>query len=181
MKAGTMECKVTYANFVCDIKTQKSESHRTRLTAGGNKLDYIVDPSAPSFVLLDTKNHLNSVISDPKKGARYFVADIKNYYLNNLLIHLQYMGIHTKYFTEAFRKEYIIYYAHIYPNATIRYHASDMCLHTDSDEAYLVQPQAGSRVAGHFYLSENVFHLRLLPLIQHLMVPYSQNAAQYAT
>ena len=31
-----------------------------------------------------------------------------------------------------------------------------MCLHTDSDAAYLVQPQASSRVAGHFYLSDKI-------------------------
>ena len=47
-------------------------------------------------------------------------------------------------------------YAHTYPNATIRYHASDMCLHIYSDAAYPVQPQACSRVAGHFYLSEKI-------------------------
>ena len=71
---------------------------------GGDKLDYPADPSAPLIELLDTKIHLNSVISDSKKGTRYFVADIKNYYLNNLLTHFQYMRIHTKYFTEEFRK-----------------------------------------------------------------------------
>ena len=68
--------KVTYANFVCDIKTQNAESHRTRLTVGGEKLDYPADPSAPAVGLLDTKIHLNSVISYSKKGARYFVANI---------------------------------------------------------------------------------------------------------
>ena len=47
-------------------------------------------------------------------------------------------------------------YAHTYPDATIRYHASDMCLHIDSDAAYLVQPCARSRVGGHFYLSNNI-------------------------
>ena len=47
-------------------------------------------------------------------------------------------------------------YAHTYPNAKIRYHASDMCLHIDSDAAYPVQPQARSRVAGHFYLSDKI-------------------------
>ena len=47
-------------------------------------------------------------------------------------------------------------YAHTYPNATIQYHASDMCLYIDSDEAYLVQPQARRRVAGNFYLSEKI-------------------------
>ena len=87
-------------------KTKKAESHRTRLTVGGDKLDYPADPSAPAVGLLDKKIHLNSVISDPKKGARYFVADIKNYYLNNLVIHLQYMRIHAKYFTEEFKKDY---------------------------------------------------------------------------
>ena len=46
-------------------------------------------------------------------------------------------------------------YAHTYPNATIRYHASDMQLHVDSDAAYLVLPKARSRGAGHFYLSNH--------------------------
>ena len=91
--------KVIYDNFVCDIKTQKERYHRTRLTVGGDKLDYPADPSAPAVGLLDTNIHLNSVISDSKKGARYFVADIKKYYLNNLLTHLQYIRIHAKYFT----------------------------------------------------------------------------------
>ena len=45
-------------------------------------------------------------------------------------------------------------YAHTYPDAKIRYHASDMCLHIDSDAAYLVLPKARSRGAGHFYLSD---------------------------
>ena len=47
-------------------------------------------------------------------------------------------------------------YTHTYPNATIRYHASDMCLHIDSDAAYLVQPQSRSIVAGNFYLSDKI-------------------------
>ena len=111
--------KVTYANFVCDIKTQKPESQRTCLMVGGDKIDYPTDPSAPAVGLLDTKIHLNSVISESKKGARYFVDDIKNDCLNNLLTHLQYMRIHTTYFTEEFRKDYnmdvfIDKYGHVY-------------------------------------------------------------------
>ena len=41
------------------------------------------------------------------------------------------------------------------PDAIIRFHASDMCLHIDSDAAYLVQTNARSRAAGHYYLSDN--------------------------
>ena len=44
-------------------------------------------------------------------------------------------------------------YASTYPNATIRYHASGMCLAVDSDAAYLVLPNARSRYAGYFYLT----------------------------
>ena len=47
-------------------------------------------------------------------------------------------------------------YAHTYPNAIIRSYASDMCLHVDSDAAFLVLPKARSRGAGHFYFSERI-------------------------
>ena len=43
-------------------------------------------------------------------------------------------------------------YAATYQNAYIRYHASDMVLHVDSDAAYLVMPQARSRIAGYYQL-----------------------------
>ena len=36
--------------------------------------------------------------------------------------------------------------------ATVRYYASDMILHVDSDAAYLVAPNAKSRIAGYYYL-----------------------------
>ena len=39
--------------------------------------------------------------------------------------------------------------------AIIRFHASNMCLHIDSDAAYLVQPKVRSCAAGHYYLSYN--------------------------
>ena len=41
-----------------------------------------------------------------------------------------------------------------YPNAKIRYKASDMHLWIDSDAAYLVAPNAKSKTVGYFYLSE---------------------------
>jgi hypothetical protein len=43
-------------------------------------------------------------------------------------------------------------YLHTYPNAVIRYHASDMILKITSDAAYLVQPKARSQVAVHYHL-----------------------------
>ena len=45
-------------------------------------------------------------------------------------------------------------YAATYQNAFIRYHASDMVLHVDSDAAYLVLPKARSRIAGYYQLTD---------------------------
>jgi hypothetical protein len=44
-------------------------------------------------------------------------------------------------------------YLSTHPDATIRYHASDMILAICSDAAYLVLPNARSRAAGHFFLT----------------------------
>ena len=44
-------------------------------------------------------------------------------------------------------------YLNTYPNARVRFYASDMVLKVDSDAAYLVAPKAKSRIAGFFYCS----------------------------
>ena len=44
-------------------------------------------------------------------------------------------------------------YLHTYPNAKIRFNASDMKLYIDSDAAYLIAPKAKSRISGFYYLS----------------------------
>ena len=49
----------------------------------------------------------------------------------------------------------LIDYASMQPDAVTRFHASDICLHIDSDNAYLVQPKARSRAAGDYCLSNN--------------------------
>ena len=65
--------KITYANFICNIRPQKSETHRVRLTAGGNKLDYPGDPSSPAVSLLNVKIHINKNISRIKKQRKIHV------------------------------------------------------------------------------------------------------------
>ena len=81
--------KITYANFVCNIKLSKTETHRVCMTVDG-------DPISPAISLLDFNIHLNSVISDTRKWARYLTVDIINYYLNNPVANFQYMRIHLK-------------------------------------------------------------------------------------
>jgi hypothetical protein len=43
-------------------------------------------------------------------------------------------------------------FAHTYPNAKVRFYASDMILNVDTDAAYLVLPNAKSRVGAFYYL-----------------------------
>ncbi len=46
-------------------------------------------------------------------------------------------------------------YVASHSNVVLCYHASAMVLHIDSDAAYLVLPKAKSRIAGHYYLSND--------------------------
>ena len=55
--------KITYVNIICAIRPQKAETHRVRMTFGGDQLDFPGDPSSPATSVLTTKLHLNSVIS----------------------------------------------------------------------------------------------------------------------
>ena len=71
--------KISYGNFICDVRPQKSEIHRVRLTAGGDKLDAYEETISPTVSLIDAKLHINSTISDDHNGARHLVLDIKNF------------------------------------------------------------------------------------------------------
>ena len=84
---------VTYINFICAIRPNKEEKHRVRATFGGDQLDFPGDPSSPSTSILTTKIHLNSTISDARKGARYFTLDIKNFFLGSPMEYFQYARV----------------------------------------------------------------------------------------
>ena len=50
--------------------------------------------------------------------------------------------------------EQLMDYLATHPDATIRYHASDMILQIHSDASYLTEPKARSRIGGHFFLGK---------------------------
>jgi hypothetical protein len=72
--------KVTYGSFVVDIKDHKEEKERTRLTIGGDQIEYPGDKSTRTAGLTTAKVLINSVISTP--SAKFLVIDINNFYLN---------------------------------------------------------------------------------------------------
>jgi hypothetical protein len=83
--------KVTYGSFVVDIKDHKEEKERTRLTVGGDQIEYPGDKSTRTAGLTTAKILINSVISTLR--AKFLVIDIKNFYLNTPLGRFEYMVI----------------------------------------------------------------------------------------
>ena len=75
-------------------ETEKEEKERTRLTVGGNLLDFIGNLSAPTASFTTAKCVFNSVVSTP--GARCLFANIKHFYLNNILPDPDFMRIPLK-------------------------------------------------------------------------------------
>ena len=98
--------KATYANFVCAIRSQKDETHHVRICAGGDKVDYPGDPSSPAVSITNAKLHINSTISDAKKGARYLCLDITKFYFGNPLTYFQYIRVHFSLIPLEVRDEY---------------------------------------------------------------------------
>jgi hypothetical protein len=81
----------TYARIVSEIRPQKDDPHRVRMTAGGNLIQYPGEVSTPSADLTTTKLLFNSVVSTP--GAKFMTIDIKNMYLMSDMPTPEYMRI----------------------------------------------------------------------------------------
>ena len=80
---------VTYARIVVNYFPQKANSHRLRVTVGGNLLNVPGDLSKQTAELTTSKILWNSVFL--MKDARYACIDIKNMYLQTLLRVYEYM------------------------------------------------------------------------------------------
>jgi hypothetical protein len=83
--------KVMYGSFVLDIKDHKEEKECTRLTVGGDQIEYPGDKSTQTAGLTTEIILINSVIST--LGAKFLVIDIENFYLNTPLGRFEYMVI----------------------------------------------------------------------------------------
>jgi hypothetical protein len=83
--------KVTYGRIVVDVRPQKEEKERTRLTVGGNLIDYPGDCSTKTAGLTTAKVLFNSTISTP--DAKFMCMDVKNFYLNTPMDRYEYMRL----------------------------------------------------------------------------------------
>ena len=81
----------TYACFVCSFRPQKLEPYRTRITVGGNLIDYPGNLSMKVADMTTFKILVNSTLSTP--GAKWLGLDVKNYYLGTPMGNYEYMFI----------------------------------------------------------------------------------------
>ena len=96
----------TYARFVCKIRPQKSEKEQTRLTVGGNLIDYPNPVTARMCDLVTFKMHINSTLSRTKQ--KYCSFDVKNFYLNTPMEHSEYMKIPLSHIPDEIIAEYAL-------------------------------------------------------------------------
>jgi hypothetical protein len=71
------------------MKPNKMETHRTRLTAGGDRINYPYDCRTPTADMTLFKILVNSIILT--KGARCIMMDIKDFYLCTPMKRYKYM------------------------------------------------------------------------------------------
>ena len=83
---------------------RKKEPERTRLTVGGNLIDFPGDVSTPTADTTTAKLIINSTISTP--GAKYMCGDIKNFYLGTPMARYEYMRLPIKIIPQEIIDEY---------------------------------------------------------------------------
>lgn len=83
---------VTYGSFSCDFKPNKEEKERTRLTAGGNQINYPDDCGTPTADMTLFKILVNSIISTPN-NVKCIMMDIKDFYLQTPMKRPEYMRL----------------------------------------------------------------------------------------
>jgi hypothetical protein len=94
----------TYGRFMVDIRPNKTETHRVRLTVGGNLIQYTGDVSTRSADLTTSKCLCNITIST--EGAKYMCLDVKNFYLVTPMDSFEYMRISIKLIPQEIITEY---------------------------------------------------------------------------
>ena len=100
--------KITYVNWVCNIRPKKSETHWVHMTAGGDRLDCPYNVSSPAVSMPNAKLHINSTISDAHLGARYLGINISNFYIGADMPYHQYMRVHPSKIPKEIWDEYDI-------------------------------------------------------------------------
>jgi hypothetical protein len=81
----------TYRSFSCNYKPNKEEKECTRLTVGGDRINYPDDCGTPTADMILFKILVNSILSMPK--VKCIKIDIKDFYLRTPMERPKYMRL----------------------------------------------------------------------------------------
>jgi len=95
---------VTYGSFSCDYKPNKAEKERTRLMAGGDRINYPEDMGTSTADILVFKCLINSVVST--KRAKCLMLDVKDFYHNTPMKRYKYMRLKMADILDKITKEF---------------------------------------------------------------------------
>ena len=95
---------VTYPRVVCEVRPQKEDPNRTRITIGGNRICYPGDCGTKTGSLETVKLIINSALSRP--NAKFACYDISNFYLGTPLDRPEYVRIKLSDIPQDFIDEY---------------------------------------------------------------------------
>ena len=96
--------QVTYCKQEATIRPTKTETHRVRNVAGGDRLDFPGPTATQTASLTTIKVLLNSTISTP--GARFSAFDLKNFYYGTPMDRYEYMKLHISKIPDEILDEY---------------------------------------------------------------------------
>ncbi len=80
---------ITYGHVVINYCPEKANPYHSRLTIGGNRVNYPGDYGTPTINLLTVKLLLNSVVSTP--GAKFMTINIKDFCPNTPMSRYKYI------------------------------------------------------------------------------------------
>jgi hypothetical protein len=83
--------EICHTMVVCEVRPDKDDPDRTRITIGGNHICFPEDVGTNTASLELFKLLLNSVLS--RKGARFSSIDLKNFYLDTPMPNPEYVRI----------------------------------------------------------------------------------------
>ncbi len=94
----------TYGRIICVYREGKKDKYHTRITVGGNLINYPGDCGTPTADLLTVKLLFNSIISTP--NAKFISIDIKDFYLCTPMKRYDYFRMKIELFPEDIIQEY---------------------------------------------------------------------------
>ncbi len=87
-----------YGCIVCTYRSKKKGPYRTRITMGGNLVNYPNNCGTPTANLLTVKLILNSIISTT--NAKFMTIHLKDFYLNTPMSRHKYFRMKLELFSQ---------------------------------------------------------------------------------